>query len=427
VTQQPPALSNSRTSTFAFSSPDATATFRCTLNGSTPQTCVSPVVYTNLSDATRTLLIQAVDPAGNVDTQAQPIMWTVDATPPDTTLTPPTHYAANTEPTFSFSSSEAGSTFQCSLGHAAFAPCTSPDIVFVPRSGQHRFRVRAVDAAGNADPTPAVFKWTSDVTPPRRPRVFLFPAPVASASGVQPFPSGSPGLSLITTTPLQQIVIRPPLFTLATSLQAQWSSPDPTAVAYDAWVTTAADGLPASAGPVFKQLTDTTSKALKIRPGTGKSVCIHVDARDHLGNKSRVVVRCTTIPARVTPAPVVGRWVKSNGAWGGHYVQIALGHGYYVPSAIQGFPSPDFLAIVAEQCASCGTLKIGFAQNPTDPIQHLFRTLDLTGRQRRGNARPFIVRLPRARLRGLGSGVVLIIATSGKVRLSGIGVALAHE
>ena len=86
VTEKPPPLSNSTTATFAFNSPDTTATFRCSLNGAPPQPCTSPVIYTGLADATRTLLIQAVDPAGNVDTQAQPITWTVDTTPPDTVL-----------------------------------------------------------------------------------------------------------------------------------------------------------------------------------------------------------------------------------------------------------------------------------------------------------------------------------------------------
>ena len=156
VTQKPPALSNSTTATFAFNSPDTTATFQCSLNGAPAQACTSPVTYTGLADATRTLLIQAVDPAGNVDTQAQPITWTVDTTPPDTALADPGNIVGDSAPTFTFTASEPNSTFQCSFDSAPFAACTSPDLVDVLHSGPHDFSVRAVDAAGNVDPTPAV-------------------------------------------------------------------------------------------------------------------------------------------------------------------------------------------------------------------------------------------------------------------------------
>jgi hypothetical protein len=117
VTQKPPLLSNSSIATFAFNSPDPTATFQCSLNGSTVQPCASPVVYSGLADATRTLLIQAVDPAGNVDVQAQPITWTVDTTPPDTLLAKPGKIVGDLDPAFTFTATEAGSTFQCSFNN----------------------------------------------------------------------------------------------------------------------------------------------------------------------------------------------------------------------------------------------------------------------------------------------------------------------
>ena len=177
VTQKPPPLSNSSTATFAFNSPDPTATFQCSLNGSPVQPCASPVVYTGLADATRTLLIQAVDPAGNVDVQAQPITWTVDTTPPDTVLAKPGNIVGSLDPAFTFTATEAGSTFQCSFNNAPFAACTSPNLVDVLRSGPQKFSVRAVDGAGNVDPTPAVYAWASDRTPPKRPKLTIFPAP----------------------------------------------------------------------------------------------------------------------------------------------------------------------------------------------------------------------------------------------------------
>jgi hypothetical protein len=55
---------------------------------------------------------------------------------------------------FRFSSSEGGSSFQCALDRGAFKPCTSPKS-FKLKPGKHTFRVRARDAAGNLDATPA--------------------------------------------------------------------------------------------------------------------------------------------------------------------------------------------------------------------------------------------------------------------------------
>ena len=64
----------------------------------------------------------------------------------------------NRQPTFTFRSSEAGSTFRCKVDLRAWARCRSPYRPVV-RVGQHVFKVRAVDAAGNVDPTPASYGW----------------------------------------------------------------------------------------------------------------------------------------------------------------------------------------------------------------------------------------------------------------------------
>jgi hypothetical protein len=285
--------------------------------------------------------------------------------------------------------------------------------------------VRAVDAAGNIDPTPAVFKWTNDVTPPKRPRLFLFSAPTAGAAGLQPLPSGG-AISLTPTNPLRELVLRTPRFMLSTRLQAQWGSPDPTAVSYDVSVTTATGGLPASHGKLFKQLSATTTRAITIRPGNGNSVCVHVDARDALGNTSRATVRCTTIPAQLGPAPQVGPRKKAAGAWGGHYILVPRMHGYYLPSRQQGFPAPDYIAIAAARCRGCGKLEIGWAPYPAGAILKL-RTLDLTSSSTHPAWGLFTVNLRHTQLGLRGPGVVKIVAESGTVRLAGLGAALRHE
>jgi hypothetical protein len=80
---------------------------------------------------------------------------------PETTITKgPKKKTTRFKATFAFTSTEAGSTFACSLDHKAFKPCTSPQKYKKLKPGRHSFEVRAIDAADNLDPTPAKRAWT---------------------------------------------------------------------------------------------------------------------------------------------------------------------------------------------------------------------------------------------------------------------------
>jgi hypothetical protein len=57
-----------------------------------------------------------------------------------------------------FTSPETGTTFQCRIDSDPFKACSSPAIFKVKR-GRHAILVRAVDAAGNLDETPAETKF----------------------------------------------------------------------------------------------------------------------------------------------------------------------------------------------------------------------------------------------------------------------------
>jgi hypothetical protein len=81
-----------------------------------------------------------------------------DTTPPETMIG--SKKIKSTKATFTFISSEPGSTFQCKLDKHSFKPCSSPKKYKHLSSGKHKFEVRAVDKAGNIDASPAKKKFT---------------------------------------------------------------------------------------------------------------------------------------------------------------------------------------------------------------------------------------------------------------------------
>jgi hypothetical protein len=79
-----------------------------------------------------------------------------DTDPPETTITEtPPNVTEKRRVEYGFDSDEASSTFECKKDRKPWRPCSSPFEWRRLTQGRHRFRVRAVDIAGNADPTPA--------------------------------------------------------------------------------------------------------------------------------------------------------------------------------------------------------------------------------------------------------------------------------
>ncbi len=60
---------------------------------------------------------------------------------------------------FTFTSTQAGSSFRCKLDRRRLRSCRSPFKVRRLRRGRHVFSVQAVNADGVADPTPARYRW----------------------------------------------------------------------------------------------------------------------------------------------------------------------------------------------------------------------------------------------------------------------------
>ncbi|MHB1134855.1 MAG: Ig-like domain-containing protein [Chloroflexota bacterium] len=125
-----------------------------------------------------------VDQAGNTGLVSATVSFTIDTIAPDTTITAnPAELTGATAATFGFVGvdSESGvGSLECSLDGAPFAACASPKTYTGLGGGEHTFAVRAVDLAGNVDPTPAQYGWEIDLTPPWT--SIMSPPPVLSTS-----------------------------------------------------------------------------------------------------------------------------------------------------------------------------------------------------------------------------------------------------
>ena len=154
-----PAGFSTATANFAFTSNETVSRYECNVDGSGFFACNSNFTLSEL-DGAHTLQVRSVDLAGNVDPTPASSTWTVDVDPPDTSLVsgpPPTPVDTAT---FVFASTEPGS-FQCKLDAQPYTACSSPLSLFGLSAGTHKLSVRAVDLAGNVDPTPLVATWTA--------------------------------------------------------------------------------------------------------------------------------------------------------------------------------------------------------------------------------------------------------------------------
>jgi len=123
---------------------------------------------TGLADGAHPISAVTRDVAGNPSQPARRTV-TVDSVAPDTTITSgPPDPTSQTTATFGFTSSEVGATFECRLDGGSFGACSSPASYEVG-NGSHSLAVRAIDAAGNVDGTPAARSWTVDAGLPARP------------------------------------------------------------------------------------------------------------------------------------------------------------------------------------------------------------------------------------------------------------------
>jgi hypothetical protein len=196
---KPASRTNSTSATFTFTAtPSAEATFECKLDAEPEfSACTSPKEYIGLAGGTgtsHTFQVRAVHPTNGTDPTPASHTWVVDTVAPTATiLTQPPDPGPGNSASFTYSSNEGGSAFQCSLVLSgepdSFSFCLSSGKTYSGLvDGEYTFKVRAEDPAGN-EGAPDFYSWTvdnslNDVTPP-----------VATIVSKPPNPSTSPNAS----------------------------------------------------------------------------------------------------------------------------------------------------------------------------------------------------------------------------------------
>lgn len=177
-------FSNAKKPTFTFSgTPTGSYAFKCQTGANADWVdCTSPYTPTFTSAGWVSFKVAAVNSQGERDFVPAARAFWVDLTPPNSAFAPggPTEGSTQqatgltTTATFNFdapgelSPSACGdeepancATYECKLDNAAgWTPCATPYTTPALYAGAHKLELRAVDAAGNPDPTPSVRNWT---------------------------------------------------------------------------------------------------------------------------------------------------------------------------------------------------------------------------------------------------------------------------
>jgi hypothetical protein len=160
ITSGPAGVSPSAAGRFGFATTAPRA--ECRLDSGLWQACATPFTTPPLRNGTHRLAVRGTDAVGNpADSTPAQRSWTVrDLTPPETLLTvKPKRVTRERKPRFEFTANEAGATFECRYDSAAWSACPRGIKSAKLTVGRHSFAARAIDVAGNVDPTPASHRF----------------------------------------------------------------------------------------------------------------------------------------------------------------------------------------------------------------------------------------------------------------------------
>ncbi|MFV0318709.1 MAG: Ig-like domain repeat protein [Microthrixaceae bacterium] len=167
IAGQPPALSNSSSAAFDFTSNVGGATFECSLDGGGWNDCAADEVFENLSDGSHILRVRA-SAGGLTDPTPAEFTWTVDTTAPVLELTSaPSGTTTVDNSVFEFTVDDPEAVTSCRLDSTTDTDWVPCETGFVPEvgGGEHTLDIRATDPAGNVSNVETT-TWSVDATMP---------------------------------------------------------------------------------------------------------------------------------------------------------------------------------------------------------------------------------------------------------------------
>lgn len=269
--------------------------------------------------------------------------------------------------------------FECALDGAAFSRCSSPAAAAALADGEHAIRVRAVDANGRADPTPAVRTWTVDTAPP----------------------------TLHAVSPLAR-------FQRAVAFAVRWSAIDGGSgvASYDVRYREASWN--GRFGPLvaWKSGTAATSAAFRGRPGS--TYCFSVRAHDRLSTVSGWSKEtCTALPLDDRALLASGRWARTSAP--GYYLATRSASSTRGAALVRKGVRAKRLSLLVSRCPSCGTASVSWNGR-------VIRTLRLAAATTRVRTVVHVASFPTVQT---GTVVVRVTSPRKRVEVDALGVASA--
>ena len=157
----PKPLGNNPRPAITFSA-NRPAAFACAFDGAAPSPCASPFIPPPLADGTHHFAVSGTDVAGRSG-HSQVISFTIDTRAPRTFIRKKPRKVIRirqkrVRARFLFGSNDPTARFSCKVDRRRYRNCRAR---FIRRYGvgRHVVRVRARDALGNVDQTPAVYRF----------------------------------------------------------------------------------------------------------------------------------------------------------------------------------------------------------------------------------------------------------------------------
>lgn len=148
---------------FGFTVNEQFATTECRIDGGAYSSCAGSFPSGQLTDGAHAFQVRSTDRFDNLESPAKTRAFNVDTTIPDTLIDDgPSGPGSDANPSATFRSTEAEATLECSIDGAAFSACTSPLALGPLSDGDHGFRARSTDRAGNVDGSPAEIGFSVD-------------------------------------------------------------------------------------------------------------------------------------------------------------------------------------------------------------------------------------------------------------------------